>query len=279
MLSFQLNLLIFLRITALSLANPVPVPLEDVTPLQQFPADSSLYSSNDDSISSSSISDSILSSNNKLVSNINDATPGLLMNAGDRSSWDGGTSSSPQQQQQSQEIASCGVAPNKKRAEAGQQQKGAGGGEANVCHAPLDYTAPPKAVGPTQQTETETGTEGKKKKKEPGEFYDGGGPRPGPLQIFPSDQDVELQNGMQAAKNRQLQLDDPARCNFAPFFVHTCCDGELGPAKYDEFKGMYYQFVGFCILREFPVLFPLLRYNPPSSCSAAACEKEKKNSK
>lgn len=243
MLPFQLNLLVFLRIIALSLANPVP--LEDVTPVQQFPEFSSLYPS-DDSISSDSIGDLILSSNNKLISSTDDATPGLLKTAWDSSSLDGGTSLPQQQQQQSQDIASCGGAPNRKRAEAGQQQHGAGG-EANICHAPLDYTAPLKAGGTAQQTETET--EGKKRKNTvPG---DGGGPGPGLIRIFPTDQDVELQNDMQAAKNRQLQLDDPARCSFAPFFIHTCCNGQLGPPKYDSFKGMYYQFVGFCVLREF----------------------------
>lgn len=256
MLPFQLNLLVLLRTIALSLANPVP--LEGLFPAELFPSAFSL-SPTDDSISSSSTSDLILSSNHNLVSNTDDATPALLATAGDGSSWNGGTSS-PQQQQQSQDIASCRGAPNRKRAEEGQQLNGAGagvgagGGEANFCDAPLDYTAPAKAGGTTQQTETETG--GKKKKKEPGELDNGGGSRRGPVQVFPTDQDVEMQNDMQAAKNRQLQLDDPARCNYSPFFIHTCCDGELGPSKYDEIKGFYYQFVGFCILREFfPFIF------------------------
>lgn len=255
MLPFQLNLLVLLRITALSLANPVT--LEGLSPAELFPSAFSL-SPTDDSISSSSTSDLILSSNHNLVSNTDDTTPALLATAGYDSSWNGGTSS-PQQQQQSQDIASCGGSPNRKRAEAGQQLNGAGagagGGESNFCDAPLGYTAPAKAGGTTQQTETDTETEQKKKKKEPGEFYNGGGSRPGPTRVFPTDQDVEMQNDMQAAKNRQLQLDDPARCNYSPFFVHTCCDGELGPSKYDEFKGFYYQFVGFCILREFFLSF------------------------
>lgn len=253
MLPFQLNLLVLVRITALSVANPVP--LDSVSPTELFPSEFSM-SPTDDSISSSSTSDLILSSNHNLVSNTDDTTPDLLATAGYGSSWNGGTSSpQQQQQQQSQDIASCGGAPNRKRAEAEQQLDGAGagagagGGEANFCPSPWGYAAPAKAGGTTQQTETEN--KKKKKKKESGEFDVGGGFRRGPTRVFPSDQDVEMQNDLQAAKNRQLQLDDPARCNYSPFFVRTCCDGALGPSKYDEFKGFYYQFVGFCILREF----------------------------
>lgn len=275
MLPFQLNLLVFFRITALSRANPVP--LEGLSSAEQFPSVSSL-SPTDDSISSSSTADLIPSSNHNLVSNTNDATPGLLTTAGDSSSWADGTSSP--QQQQSQDVASCGGAPNRKRAEPGQQLNGAGGGEANVCHAPLDNTAPLNPSGTTEQTDTE----GKgKKKKEPDEFYDGGGPRRGPIQIFPTDQDVELQNDMQAAKNRKLQLDDPARCSFAPFFVHVCCNGDLGPPKSDAFRGVYYQFVGLCILRGFffPFSAPITisnSTNPPPPlflCCSLGGEKNK----
>lgn len=124
MLPFQLNLLVLLRITALSLANPVT--LEGSSPAELFPSAFSL-SPTDDSISSSSTSDLILSSNHNFVSNTDDTTPALLATAGYDSSWNGGTSS-PQQQQQSQDIASCGGAPNRKRAEAGQQLNGAGAG-------------------------------------------------------------------------------------------------------------------------------------------------------
>ena len=271
MLPFQISLLVFLRITALSLASPVL--LADVSSVEQSPSISSL-SPNDDSIPSSSTTDLILSSKNNLASNPNDITPGLLTTAGDSSSWVDITSSPQQQQQQPQPIAFCGGAPNRKRAKVGQlAQLNGVGGETKVCDASLDYTAPSKDGGSTTQKEPtgqQTDTTGRKKKGS-GEFYKGGGPRPGPTQIFPSDQDVELQNGMQAAKNRQLELDDPARCNYAPFFVRICCNGELGPRIFDSFRGFHYQFVGFCVLREFFSLFLLLRFPIPLPPPPPAC--------
>lgn len=252
MLPFQLYLLVFLRITVLSLGKPVP--LEETSSVKQ-PLSVSSPSLSDDSIPSSSTTDLILSSNDNLFSNQNDVTPDLLTTARDSSSWVGGKSL-PQlqlQQQQTQAVASCGGAPNRKRAEAGQQLDGAGGGggEGSVCEAPSGFIAPAKAGETAQESETAKG----KKEEEPGEFYNGGGSRRGPTQIFPTDEDVRLQNEMQAAKNRRLDWNDPSRCAFAPFFVHTCCSGELGPKKFDEYRGGYYQFVGSCILRKFVFFF------------------------
>lgn len=259
MLPFQLNLLIFLRITAFSLANPVR--LEDASSVKQARSVSSPSLSDDSISSSSSMADLILSSNDNLSSNRNSVTPGLLTTSGDDSSWVDGTSSP--QLQQPQAIASCGGASNRKRAEAGQQLDGAGGGGGGrggkVCEAPkapTDNIAPVKAGETAQQRERAK----EKEKEESDEFYDGGGSRRGPSQIFPTDEDVRLQNEMQAAKNRQLGLNDPSRCGFAPFFVHTCCNGELGPTIFDDFRGGYYQFVGFCILREF-FFFPLFLFS------------------
>lgn len=240
MLPFQLILHVFLRITAISLANLIR--LEDESSMKHTRS-VSLPSISDDSIPFSSITDLILSSNDNLSSNQNDVTSDLLTTAGDSSSWVDGTSL-PQLQQQPKAIASCGGASNRKRAEAGQQLDG-GGEEGSVCNAPPDNNAPAKA-GETAK---------KKKTGEAGEFYNGGEPRRGPTQIFPTDEDVQLQNEIQAAKNRRLELSNPSRCGFAPFFVHICCNGELGPEMFDDFKGGYYQFVGSCILREFFFLF------------------------
>lgn len=266
MLPFRLNLIVFLRITAISLANPVP--LGDASSVKQAPRSVSSPSLSDDSISSSSsIADLILSSNDNLSAYQNDVTPGLLTTAGDGSNWVDGPSlpQQQQQQQQPQAIASCGGASNRKRAEAGQQLDGAGGGE-NICVAPPDNITPVKGGGQTaqqQQQQQQRGERAKEKEIEESddEFYDGGGSRRGPTQIFPTDEDVQLQNEIQAAKNRQLGLNDPSRCNFAPFFVHICCSGELGPTMFDDFRGGYYQFVGSCILREF--FFSDPENNPP----------------
>lgn len=287
MLPFQLNLVVFLQIIAISLPNPVY--LQDASSVKQARS-VSLTPPGDDSISSSSslMTDIILSSNDNLSSYQNDVDPGFPTTAGDDgSSWVGGTSlpqqQQPQQQpQQPQAIASCGGAPNRKRAEAGKQLDGAGGGGGNVCDAPPDSNITPVKSGETTAEQRETTEE--KKKEESDEFYNGGGSRRGPTQIFPTDEDVQLQNEMQAAKNRRLDLNDPSRCAFAPFFIHICCNGELGPATFDEFRGGYYQFVGSCMLREsfffsfflFLFLFLLLflfsffllsdpEHNPPSS--------------
>lgn len=238
MLPFQRKLLVFLRISGLSFGKPVP--LEDAS-FEKQPLSISSPSLSDDSIDSifsSSMTDLILSSNDNFSSNQHDVTTDLLTTAGDSSGWVEGTSLPQQQQQQSQSIAFCGGTPNRKRAEAGQQPDGAGGGEGKVCDAPLDNISP--AEGDTA----------KKKKEEPDEFHDGGGSRSGSTQIFPTDEDVQLQNEMQAAKNRQLDWKDPSRCGFAPFFVHICCSGELGPKLFDDYRGVYFQFVGSCILRE-----------------------------
>lgn len=199
------------------------------------------------------MADLILSSNDNLSPYQNDVTPGLLTMAGDGSSWVDGSSlpQLQQQQQQPQAIASCGGASNRKRAEAGQQLNEGGGG--NVCKAPPDNIMPVKG-GETAEQQRERAKE-KKIEESDDEFYNGGGSRRGPTQIFPTDEDVQLQNEIQAAKNRQLGLNDPSRCGFAPFFIHICCNGELGPKIFDDFRGGYYQFVGSCIPREFFFFF------------------------
>lgn len=268
MLPFQLYLLVFLRITAISLANPVP--LGDPSSVKQARSVSSPSLSDDSTSSSSSMADLILSSNDNLSPYQNDVTPGLLTMARDGSSWVDGSSlpQLQQQQQQPQAIASCGGASNRKRAEAGHQlnEGGGGGGGGNVCKAPPDNIMPVKG-GETSEQQRERAKE-KEIEESDDEFYNGGGSRRGPTQIFPTDEDVQLQNEIQAAKNRQLGLNDPSRCGFAPFFIHICCNGELGPKLFDDFRGGYYQFVGSCIPREFFFFFFHLSFSLSASLSS-----------
>lgn len=261
MLPFQLNLLVFLRVIVISLANPVY--LRDASSIKQARSVSLLPPSHDSISSSSSslIADILLSSNDNLSSYQNDVDLGLPMTAGDGSSRVEGTSLP--QQQQPQAIASCGGASNRKRAEAGKQLDGAEGGEGGggkVCDARPDNNITPVKAGDMTAEQRETAKE--KQKEESDEFYNDGGSRRGPTQIFPTDEDVQIQNEIQAAKNRRLELNDPSRCAFAPFFVHVCCSGELGPIIFDDFRGGYYQFVGSCILCEF-FFFLFLLFLPP----------------